>query len=54
MSFPRRDLPSCKKELAEKRDARNAMNAQLENEKTAIDRVNQLREKIVDLKPSEG
>ena len=42
-------LAELQKELAEKRDARNAMNAQLENEKTAIDRVNQLREKIVDL-----
>ncbi len=42
-------LAELQKELAEKRDARNAMNAQLENEKTAIDRVNQLREKIADL-----
>ena len=42
-------LAELQKELAEKRDARNAMNAQLENEKTAIDRVNQLREKLVDL-----
>ncbi len=42
-------LAELQKELAEKRDARNAMNAQLENEKTAIERVNQLREKLVDL-----
>ena len=42
-------LAELQKELAEKRDARNAMNAQLENEKTAIDRVNQLRERLVDL-----
>ena len=42
-------LAELQKELAEKRDASNAMNAQLENEKTAIDRVNQLREKIADL-----
>ena len=42
-------LAELQKELAEKRDARNAMNAQLENEKTAIERVNQLREKIADL-----
>ena len=37
------------KELAEKRDVRNAMNAQWENERNADDRVQQLRKTIDDL-----
>ena len=42
-------LAELQKELAEKRDARNAMNAQWENEKNADDKVQQLRKTIEDL-----
>ena len=42
-------LAELQKELAEERDSFNAMKAQWENEKNAIGRVQQLREKIEDL-----
>ena len=42
-------LTELQKELAEERDTFNAMKAQWENEKNAIGRVQQLREKIEDL-----
>ncbi|MBQ2854150.1 MAG: AAA family ATPase, partial [Oscillospiraceae bacterium] len=42
-------LAELQKEMAEERDAFNAMKAQWENEKTAIEKVQQLREKIEDL-----
>ena len=42
-------LAELQKELAEKRDVRNAMNAQWENERNADDRVQQLRKTIDDL-----
>ncbi len=42
-------LTELQKELAEERDAFNAMKAQWENEKNAIERLQQLREKIEDL-----
>ena len=42
-------LAQLQKELAEERDRFNAMKAQWENEKNAIGRVQQLREKIEDL-----
>lgn len=42
-------LAQLQKELAEERDKFNAMKAQWENEKNAIGRVQQLREKIEDL-----
>ena len=42
-------LTELQKELAEERDSFNAMKAQWENEKNAIGRVQQLREKIEDL-----
>ncbi len=42
-------LAELQKELAEERDRFNAMKAQWENEKNAIGRVQQLREKIEDL-----
>ena len=42
-------LAELQKELAEERDSFNAMKAQWENEKSAIGRVQQLREKIEDL-----
>ena len=42
-------LAALQKELAEARDKFNAMKAQWENEKSAIDRVRQLRETIEDL-----
>ncbi len=42
-------LSELQKELAEERDAFNAMKAQWENEKTAIEKVQQLRERIEDL-----
>ena len=42
-------LSELQKELAEERDAFNAMKAQWENEKSAIEKVQQLREKIEDL-----
>ena len=42
-------LAELQKELAEERDSFNAMRAQWENEKNAIGRVQQLREKIEDL-----
>ena len=42
-------LAELQKELAEERDSFNAMKAQWENEKDAIGRVQQLREKIEDL-----
>ncbi|MBQ7800941.1 MAG: ATP-dependent chaperone ClpB [Oscillospiraceae bacterium] len=42
-------LAELQKELAEERDKFNAMKAQWENEKNAIGRVQQLREKIEDL-----
>ena len=42
-------LAELQKELAEDRDSFNAMKAQWENEKNAIGRVQQLREKIEDL-----
>ena len=42
-------LTDLQKELAEERDTFNAMKAQWENEKNAIGRVQQLREKIEDL-----
>ncbi len=42
-------LAQLQKELAEERDAFNAMKAQWENEKNAIGKVQQLREKIEDL-----
>ncbi len=42
-------LSELQKELAEERDSFNAMKAQWENEKNAIGRVQQLREKIEDL-----
>ena len=43
-------LAELQKELAEEREAFNTMKAQLENEKNAIGRVQQLREKVEDLK----
>ena len=42
-------LSELQKELAEERDTFNAMKAQWENEKNAIEKVQQLREKIEDL-----
>ena len=42
-------LAELQKELAEERDTFNAMKAQWENEKNAIEKVQQLREKIEDL-----
>ena len=42
-------LSELQKELAEERDSFNAMKAQWENEKNAIEKVQQLREKIEDL-----
>ena len=42
-------LSELQKELAEERDAFKAMKAQWENEKSAIERVQQLRERIEDL-----
>ncbi len=42
-------LAELQKELAEERDAFNAMKAQWENEKNAIERLQQLREEIEDL-----
>ena len=42
-------LAELQKELAEERDAFNAMKAQWENEKNAIERVQQLREKIEEI-----
>ena len=42
-------LSELQKELAEERDAFNAMKAQWENEKNAIERLQQLREKIEDI-----
>ena len=42
-------LSELQKELAEERDAFNAMKAQWENEKNALEKVQQLREKIEDL-----
>jgi len=42
-------LENLRKELAEEREAFNSMKAQWENEKNAIERVQQLREKIEDL-----
>ncbi len=42
-------LESLQKDLAEERDSFNAMKAQWENEKNAIERLQQLREKIEDL-----
>ena len=42
-------LTSLQKELAEERDSFNTMKAQWENEKNAIERLQQLREKIEDL-----
>ena len=42
-------LTELQKELAEERDTFNAMKAQWENEKSAIEKVQQLREKIEDL-----
>ena len=42
-------LAELQEELAEKRDVRNAMNAQWENERNADDRVQQLRKTIDDL-----
>ncbi len=42
-------LAELQKELAEERDAFNAMKAQWENEKNAIEKVQQLRERIEDL-----
>ena len=42
-------LAELRKEKAEEQDTRNAINAQWENEKNAIGRVQQLREKLADL-----
>ena len=42
-------LSELQKELAEERDAFNAMKAQWENEKNAIERIQQLREQLEDL-----
>ncbi len=42
-------LSELQKELAEERDVFNAMKAQWENEKSAIEKVQQLREKIEDI-----
>ena len=42
-------LSELQKELAEERDAFNAMKAQWENEKSAIEKVQQLRERIEDI-----
>ncbi len=48
-SLSKARLAELQKELAEERDAFNAMKAQWENEKSAIGRVQQLREQIEDL-----